>query len=85
MSDDTFLWTPPYPPRVTPRVEPYPKLSKSKWYKNGPPEYFPLRWKNIEYKLKWHIKRKPFGKEPWHMELERIDHGEKPCSDLSTG
>ena len=70
MSDETFSWTPPYPPRVNPLASPWPKLEKrSAIYSKPAPEFFPLRWKNVEYKMKWTLKRKPFGKEPWSKEI----------------
>ncbi|CAD7959716.1 unnamed protein product [Amoebophrya sp. A25] len=73
-SDGTMHWTPPYPPRPNRCAEPWPKLHKQNIYSKGNPEFFPLRYKNIEYLAKWQLQRKPHGKTPYAMHVvARVD------------
>ncbi|CAD7936618.1 unnamed protein product [Amoebophrya sp. A120] len=75
--DGTFHWTPPYPPRVnTCPAGPWPQLRKQNIYRVRNPEFFPLRYKNVEYLAKWQLTRKPHGKQPYKMHIvARTAHG----------
>lgn len=48
-SDGTMHWTPPYPPRINTCARPWPALEKQNVYSKNNPEFFPLKWKNVEY------------------------------------
>ena len=46
------------------------------------PEYFPMRWGNVEYEVKQVRRRPPFGKEgAYHTEMRRIVHKEEEPED----
>eukprot|EP00397_Hematodinium_sp_SG-2012_P068318 GEMP01110270.1.p1 GENE.GEMP01110270.1~~GEMP01110270.1.p1 ORF type:complete len:150 (-),score=22.83 GEMP01110270.1:128-577(-) len=69
-----WTWKAPYPPRVNVTTRPWPRLTKS-IYNKPPPTEYPMRWKNIEYKMVPQLTRKPHGRNKWKYDVTRIVHG----------
>jgi len=71
-------WKVPYPPRINATADPWPRLDKSNLYGKKPPLEYPMKWKNIEYKMIPQLARKPHaGINRWKFNITRIVHGKE--------